>query len=108
MEAVRKYREKKKARTTSLEDEVLRLRTLNQQHMKRVHGQAALEAEIGSFSNDKVYCLHRGMDGRSDMGGGAGLNQNSATKDLPIYEVGNSISTEVFRGSSKRKCDSDC
>ncbi|KAI5312527.1 hypothetical protein L3X38_041700 [Prunus dulcis] len=30
-EAVRKYREKKKARAASLEDEVVRLRTLNQQ-----------------------------------------------------------------------------
>ncbi|CAN1771341.1 Basic leucine zipper 23 [Linum perenne] len=172
-EAVRKYREKKKARTASLEDEVVRLRTLNQQLMKRIQGQAALEAEIarlkcllvdirgriegeiGSFpyqkpavaanvnwgssgglgayvvnpcdmqSNDQVYCLHRGMDGRSDMGTSAGLNgqvytscdfenlqcmmnQNSATNDLPICEIGNSVSTGVSRGSSKSKGDSDC
>ncbi|KAF5752013.1 putative DNA binding protein [Tripterygium wilfordii] len=45
-EAVRKYREKKKAKTASLEDEVIKLRALNQQLMKRLQGQAALEAEI--------------------------------------------------------------
>lgn len=43
---MRKYREKKKARVASLEDEVVRLRALNQQLTKRLQGQAALEAEI--------------------------------------------------------------
>ncbi|KAG8364408.1 hypothetical protein BUALT_Bualt19G0125700 [Buddleja alternifolia] len=42
-EAVR--REKKKAKTSSLEDEVVRLRALNQQLMKKVQSQALLEAE---------------------------------------------------------------
>ncbi|KAK3193993.1 hypothetical protein Dsin_025303 [Dipteronia sinensis] len=37
-EAVRKYREKKKARTASLEDEVVRLRAVNQQLLKRLQG----------------------------------------------------------------------
>lgn len=44
-EAVRKYREKKKARAASLEDEIVRLRAVNQQLVKRLQGQAALEAE---------------------------------------------------------------
>lgn len=43
---MRKYREKKKARSASLEDEVVRLRALNQHLMKRLKGQAFLEAEI--------------------------------------------------------------
>ncbi|XP_077231160.1 basic leucine zipper 23-like [Tasmannia lanceolata] len=45
-EAVRKYREKKKARAASLEDEVIRLKAINQQLMKRLQGQSVLEAEI--------------------------------------------------------------
>ncbi|KAI7753438.1 hypothetical protein M8C21_007433 [Ambrosia artemisiifolia] len=45
-EAVRKYREKKKARAASLEDEVVRLRALNQQLMKRIQSQVALEVGV--------------------------------------------------------------
>ncbi|KAJ0967009.1 hypothetical protein J5N97_023926 [Dioscorea zingiberensis] len=45
-EAVRKYRQKKKARAASLEDEVAQLRDLNQQLMRKLQGQAALEAEV--------------------------------------------------------------
>ncbi|XP_022860299.1 basic leucine zipper 23-like [Olea europaea var. sylvestris] len=58
-EAVRKYREKKKARAASLEDEVIRLRTLNQQLMKRLQGQALLEAEIA-----RLKCLLVDIRGR--------------------------------------------
>lgn len=58
-EAVRKYREKKKARAASLEDEVLRLRTLNQQLLKRLQGQAALEAEVA-----RLKCLLVDIRGR--------------------------------------------
>uniref|UniRef100_A0A0E0MJE8 BZIP domain-containing protein n=1 Tax=Oryza punctata TaxID=4537 RepID=A0A0E0MJE8_ORYPU len=45
-EAVRKYRQKKKAHTAHLEEEVKRLRAINQQLLKRLQGQAALEAEV--------------------------------------------------------------
>lgn len=45
-EAVRKYREKKKAHTAYLEDEVKKLRLLNQHLVRKLQGQAALEAEI--------------------------------------------------------------
>eukprot|EP00249_Psilotum_nudum_P008138 c21066_g1_i1 orf=235-1062(+) len=45
-EAVRKYREKKKAHTAHLEEEVNQLRALNQQLVRRLQGHAALEAEI--------------------------------------------------------------
>ncbi|KAL7002536.1 Basic leucine zipper 23 [Sarracenia purpurea var. burkii] len=58
-EAVRKYREKKKARAASLEEEVVRLRTLNQQLLKRLQGQAALEAEIS-----RLKCLLVDIRGR--------------------------------------------
>lgn len=45
-EAVRKYREKKKAHTAYLEEEVKKLRVLNQQLVRRLQGQAVLEAEV--------------------------------------------------------------
>lgn len=45
-EAVRKYREKKKAHTAYLEEEVKKLRLLNQQLVRKLQGQTALEAEI--------------------------------------------------------------
>ncbi|KAG9445125.1 hypothetical protein H6P81_016465 [Aristolochia fimbriata] len=58
-EAVRKYREKKKARAASLEDEVVRLRAINQQLMKRLQAQPALEAEIA-----RLKCLLVDIRGR--------------------------------------------
>lgn len=58
-EAVRKYREKKKARVASLEDEVIRLRAVNQQLLKRVKGQDVLEAEIA-----RLKCLLVDIRGR--------------------------------------------
>ncbi|URD94740.1 BZIP transcription factor [Musa troglodytarum] len=45
-EAVRKYREKKKAHAAFLEEEVKKLRLVNQQLLRRLQGQAALEAEV--------------------------------------------------------------
>ncbi|ONK61478.1 uncharacterized protein A4U43_C08F30330 [Asparagus officinalis] len=45
-EAVRKYREKKKAHAAYLEEEVKKLRVINQQLTRRLQGQAALEAEV--------------------------------------------------------------
>ncbi|XWS74714.1 hypothetical protein CRYUN_Cryun01aG0021500 [Craigia yunnanensis] len=44
-EAVRKYKEKKKARTAYLEEEVKKLRLLNQQLVRKLQGQTILEAE---------------------------------------------------------------
>lgn len=45
-EAVRKYREKKKAQTAYLEEQVLELRSINQQLVRKLQGQAALESEV--------------------------------------------------------------
>ncbi|KAL6514509.1 hypothetical protein OROGR_020088 [Orobanche gracilis] len=45
-EAVRKYRERKKAKAASLEDEVVKLKAINQQLMKRLKNQSLLEAEV--------------------------------------------------------------
>lgn len=45
-EAVRKYREKKKAHTAYLEEEVRKLRLVNQQLVRKLQGQSVLEAEV--------------------------------------------------------------
>ncbi|XVE90803.1 hypothetical protein DITRI_Ditri20bG0105800 [Diplodiscus trichospermus] len=45
-EAVRKYREKKKAHTAYLEEEVKKLRLHNQQLVRKLQGQSVLEAEV--------------------------------------------------------------
>lgn len=45
-EAVRKYREKKKAHTAYLEEEVKKLHLLNQQLVRKIQRQAILEAEV--------------------------------------------------------------
>ncbi|XVF41386.1 hypothetical protein PTKIN_Ptkin01aG0276300 [Pterospermum kingtungense] len=45
-EAVRKYREKKKAHTAYLEEEVKKLRLQNQQLVRKLQGQTILEAEV--------------------------------------------------------------
>lgn len=45
-EAVRKYREKKKAHTAYLEEEVKKLQTLNQQLIRKLQRQAILEVEV--------------------------------------------------------------
>ncbi|XP_060176204.1 basic leucine zipper 19-like [Lycium barbarum] len=58
-EAVRRYREKNKAQVASLEDEVVRLRAINQQVLKRLQGQAFLEAEIS-----RLKCLLVDIRGR--------------------------------------------
>ncbi|KAI3882094.1 hypothetical protein MKX03_021230 [Papaver bracteatum] len=48
-ESVRKYRERKKARQASLEDELIQLRIVNQQLLKRVQGLVTLEQEVARF-----------------------------------------------------------
>ncbi|CAA0828677.1 Basic-leucine zipper (bZIP) transcription factor family protein [Striga hermonthica] len=51
-EAVRKYRERKKAKAKSLENEVVKLRALNEEMMKRLQNRAMLEAEVS-----RLKCL---------------------------------------------------
>ncbi|XVF00870.1 hypothetical protein REPUB_Repub04eG0039100 [Reevesia pubescens] len=72
-EAVKKYREKVKARAASLEVEVVRLRAVNQQLLKRLQGQAALEAEIA-----RLKCLLVDIRGRIEGEIGSFPYQKSA------------------------------
>lgn len=80
-EAVRKYREKKKARAASLEDEVVKLRGINQQLMKRLQGQAVLEAEIA-----RLRCLLVDIRGRLDSEIGSYPYQRPASKSGNVYQ----------------------
>lgn len=57
--AVRKYREKKKAHTALLEEEVAHLKALNKQLMRKVQNHAALEAEVA-----RLRCLLVDIRGR--------------------------------------------
>nr|GMD08610.1 basic leucine zipper 23-like [Ipomoea batatas] len=120
-EAVRKYREKKKAMAALLEDEVVRLRALNQQLLKRLQGQAVLEAEVA-----RLKCLLVDIRGRIEEGGGVssegttlnnqglfnncdfeslqclGNQTSSGFKELPGCGVGNSKPANVSGGSKKK------
>ncbi|KAI4297767.1 hypothetical protein L6164_037635 [Bauhinia variegata] len=77
-EAVRKYREKKKARAASLEDEVVKLRAINQHLLKRLQSQAALEAEIA-----RLKCLLVDIRGRIEGEIGSFPYQKSVNSSLP-------------------------
>ncbi|KAJ6896926.1 hypothetical protein NC651_022962 [Populus alba x Populus x berolinensis] len=83
-EAVRKYREKKKAKAASLEDEVKRLRALNQQLLKRLQGQAALEAEVA-----RLKCLLVDIRGRIEGEIGS----------FPYQKSANNVNLTNFPGS---------
>ncbi|KAF7810780.1 basic leucine zipper 23-like [Senna tora] len=78
-EAVRKYREKKKARAASLEDEVIKLRALNQHLLRKLQGQSALEAEIA-----RLKCLLVDIRGRIDGEIGSFPYQKSTNSNLPM------------------------
>ncbi|XP_061959446.1 basic leucine zipper 23-like [Populus nigra] len=83
-EAVRKYREKKKAKAASLEDEVKRLRALNQQLLKRLQGQAALEGEVA-----RLKCLLVDIRGRIEGEIGS----------FPYQKSANNVNLTNFPGS---------
>lgn len=89
-EAVRKYRERKKQRAASMEAEVVRLRSVNQQLMKRVQNQAAMVNEIARLK----YLL---VDIRGRIGGEissfpynqkAGANSNNAGLNSNLKNMG--------------------
>ncbi|XP_042509394.1 basic leucine zipper 23-like [Macadamia integrifolia] len=100
-EAVRKYREKKKARTASLEDEVARLRALNQQLLKRVQGQVALEAEIA-----RLKCLLVDIRGRIEGEIGSFPYQKSAKSGDGIQNLPHSnLSSAYVMNPCDLRCD---
>ena len=119
-EAVRKYREKKKAHAACLEEEVKKLRAANQQLLRRLQGHAALEAEVvrlrsllldvrgkidaevGVFPFQKpcsvgsVACADPALcfNGNSEVGGGWEESSRPAIADCRIDE-GRGMSREI-------------
>ncbi|GLT86080.1 hypothetical protein SLE2022_042430 [Rubroshorea leprosula] len=81
-EAVRKYREKVKARAASLEDEVVKLRAINQQLLKRLQGQAALEAEVA-----RLKCLLVDIRGRIEGEIGSFPYQKPTNVNMPAMSL---------------------
>uniref|UniRef100_A0ACD6AAS2 Uncharacterized protein n=1 Tax=Avena sativa TaxID=4498 RepID=A0ACD6AAS2_AVESA len=75
--AVRKYREKKKAHTALLEEEVIHLKALNKQLMLKVQSHAALEAEVA-----RLRCLLVDIRGRIEGEIGAFPYGRPATKSV--------------------------
>ncbi|XP_010515638.1 PREDICTED: basic leucine zipper 24 isoform X1 [Camelina sativa] len=72
-EAVRKYREKKKARTAYLEDEVKRLETLNEHLVRKLQSQAIVETELIRLRTLLVEIQEK-IDG--ELGGFSNQKQN--------------------------------
>ncbi|EFJ30209.1 hypothetical protein SELMODRAFT_409920 [Selaginella moellendorffii] len=115
-EAVRKYREKKKAHAAYLEEQVAQLKALNQQLVKRLQGQAALEAEVarlrallsefrgridaelGCFPF-KRPCSTNGRGGGG--GGGAAANGDECSPQLQALSGG------FYLNSVSVPCDAD-
>ncbi|CAI9104754.1 OLC1v1003501C1 [Oldenlandia corymbosa var. corymbosa] len=81
-EAVRKYREKKKARVASLEDEVVKLKAMNQQLVKRLQNQALLEAEIA-----RLKCLLVDIRGRIEGEIGSFPYQKPTSQNLASSSI---------------------
>lgn len=79
-EAVRKYRQKKKAQTASLEDEVARLKAENQELLRSLRDQSALEAEIV-----RLKCLLVDIRGRLDGEIGSFPYQKPASTGGDLY-----------------------
>lgn len=89
-EAVRKYRQKKKAHAASLEDEVVKLRALNQHLLKRLQGQMALEKEVA-----RLKCLLVDIRGRIE-GEIGGFPYQRPGKSGDVYQ---NIQNTSFPGS---------
>ncbi|XP_027113956.1 basic leucine zipper 19-like [Coffea arabica] len=80
-EAVRKYREKKKAQTAYLEEEAKKLRLVNQQLIRKVQRQAILEAEIS-----RLRSLLLDVRGKIDIELGAYPLQKQCTSSTKVKE----------------------
>ncbi|XP_073119421.1 basic leucine zipper 23-like [Henckelia pumila] len=99
-EAVRKYREKKKARIAFLEDEVVTLRDLNQQLMKRLQVQDSLEAEIA-----RLKCLLVDIRGRIEGEIGS-FPYKKTTKSQDIYQ--NISNSNLLSTNMMAPCKMQC
>lgn len=105
-EAVRKYREKKKAKTTSLEDENRVLRMENQMLLKKMQSFASLEAE-----NTRLKCLLVDLRGRIDGEIGSFPYQKLGKVDDDILVTNNGMNGLTLTSNAraqKNSCNLDC
>ncbi|MCL7047439.1 hypothetical protein MKW94_022310 [Papaver nudicaule] len=98
--AVRKYREKKKARAASLEDEVARLRSVHQQLIRKLQGQAALEREVA-----RLRCLLVDIRGRieGEIGSFPYQKLTQGIGGVPQHHSSNMVGAD-----SVNQCDVPC
>lgn len=80
-EAVKKYREKKKAQTAYLEEEVKKLKLVNQQLLRKLQGQAVLEAELSRLRNILVQ-----LKGKVDSELGSFPFQKKLSNSSTLYK----------------------
>ncbi|KAF7063083.1 hypothetical protein CFC21_069614 [Triticum aestivum] len=99
--AVRKYREKKKAHTALLEEEVVQLKALNKQLLKKLQNHAALEAEAA-----RLRCLLVDVRGRIDGEIGAFPYQ----RPVKNVDLVSGVDQGGFLGSAQvmNSCDFRC
>lgn len=114
-EAVRKYREKKKAHTASLERDILQLKTLNQKLMKKIQSQSLLEAEItrlrclladlrSRIDGELASCLYQKQPRTGKHGDSGNINLVSLSCNADVQCAHTTFQNECYDG--KDKCHS--
>ncbi|KAG7560521.1 Basic-leucine zipper domain [Arabidopsis thaliana x Arabidopsis arenosa] len=97
-EAVRKYREKKKARTAYLEDEVKRLQSLNEQMLRKLQSQEMVESEL-----IRLRTLVVEMQGKIDVElCGFSFQKQCNGSGFVFKEDGCSVATSNMMGEAAR------
>ncbi|XP_026459076.1 basic leucine zipper 23-like [Papaver somniferum] len=97
-ESVGKYRERKKALQVSMKDELIRLRIVNQQLLKRLQGLVALEQEAARFK-----CLLVEIRGRIKGELGSFPFQKPATGNGVIHQ--NMLQSNLVGSYDVNQCD---
>lgn len=118
-EAVRKYREKKKAQVAYLEEEVKKLRIVNQQLIKKLQRQASLETEIlrlrgllldlrGKIDNELgAFPLQKQCNNINTFKEGDCGIQSTGEDDLPCL-AGSSIPANSIGGCGMATWETNC
>lgn len=107
-EAVRKYREKKKAHTAYLEEEVRKLRAVNEQMVKKVERQVVLEAEVMRLRGLLLKLRDKIID--SEPGTGSGFPFQKHCNSATLFKQGDCAGVQSSgkgRGKMRLHCETD-
>lgn len=107
-EAVRKYREKKKAHTAYLEEEVRKLRAVNEQMVKKVERQVVLEAEVMRLRGLLLKLRDKIID--SEPGTGSGFPFQKHCNSATLFKQGDCAGVQSSgKGPGKMRlhCETD-